>query len=44
MESDLAEAGIVPGSMVVPWAEPADLPPIKIDLSGLGEDLEGPTE
>jgi len=44
VEAELAEAGIIPEPISVRWADPADLPPVEVDLSDLEEDLEGPTE
>lgn len=40
LQTELAEAGLVPEAAEVRWATPAELPPVEVDLSDLEEDAE----
>lgn len=36
---ELEEAGVTPAERPIPWADPADLPDVQVDLAALDEDL-----
>ena len=36
---ELGEAGVTPAGRLIPWADPADLPDVHVDLAALDEDL-----
>ena len=36
---ELREAGVTPAERPIPWADPADLPDVHVDLAALDEDL-----
>jgi hypothetical protein len=42
VEDDLREAGLVPSAQPTPWADPADLPDLGVDLTGLEAPPEEP--
>jgi len=42
VEAELQEAGLVPERFRVEWADPASLPEVDVDLSGLDEVSQGP--
>ncbi len=37
--AELSEAGVTPAERPTPWADPADLPDVHVDLSALDQDL-----
>jgi hypothetical protein len=39
VEEEMREAGVAPAEPPIPWAEPADLPDVHVDLAALDEDL-----
>lgn len=39
VEEELREAGVAPAERPIPWAKPADLPDVHVDLAALDEDL-----
>jgi hypothetical protein len=39
LEEELREAGVTPAERPIRWAEPADLPDVRVDLAALDEDL-----
>jgi Zn-dependent peptidase ImmA (M78 family) len=39
IEEELREAGVTPAERPIRWAEPADLPDVRVDLAALDEDL-----
>jgi hypothetical protein len=39
VEAELREAGIAPADHAIPWATPAELPDMHVDLAALDEDL-----
>ena len=42
LQTELAEAGLLPEAAEVRWATPADLPPVDVDLTDLVEDAGDP--
>jgi Zn-dependent peptidase ImmA (M78 family) len=44
VEAELREAGIVPAEPRANWADPADLPDMRVDLAALDDDLNAPDE
>lgn len=41
-EAELREAGVAPIDHSIPWADPAELPDVHVDLSALDHDLDAP--
>jgi len=39
LAGELSEAGVRPAARPIPWADPADLPGVHVDLAALDEDL-----
>jgi Zn-dependent peptidase ImmA (M78 family) len=37
--SELADAGVIPAERPIPWADPAELPDVNVDLAALDQDL-----
>jgi IrrE N-terminal-like domain len=40
LQAELREAGVAPPERPIPWANPAELPDVDVDLAALGEDLD----
>jgi Zn-dependent peptidase ImmA (M78 family) len=43
-EADLREAGVIPATQPIAWADPPDLPDVDVDLAALDDDLNAPDD